>query len=44
VPGQPGPATRKFAITGGTGPYALARGQLTESGANRGVRTLDITL
>jgi hypothetical protein len=44
VPGQAGPATRRFAITGGTGPFALARGQVTESGANRSVRTLDITL
>jgi hypothetical protein len=44
VPKQLAPGTRTFAITGGTGPYALARGQVTESGANRRVRTLDITL
>jgi hypothetical protein len=46
VPGQPAPpgTTRTFPITGGTGPYAFARGQVTESGANLTVRTLDITL
>ena len=40
----PKPATRTFAITGGTGHYALARGQVTESGPNGSIRTLDITL
>jgi hypothetical protein len=36
-PAQP----RTFAITGGTGPYSLARGQLTEAGPDR---TLTVTL
>lgn len=40
----PKPATITFAITGGTGPYRLARGQVTESGQNGTVRTFDITL
>jgi hypothetical protein len=40
----PKPATIAFAITGGTGPYKLARGQVTESGPGRNTRTLDITL
>jgi hypothetical protein len=44
VPGQPASGTRTFAITGGTGAYALARGQVTESGLRLRVRTLDITL
>ena len=40
----PKPATITFAITGGAGHYALARGQVTESGPNGTVRTFDITL
>ena len=38
------PMEVKFAITGGTGPYALARGEVTESRPDGRNRTLDITL
>ncbi len=40
----PKPATITFSITGGTGFYKLARGEVTESGQDGRVRTLDITL
>lgn len=38
------PPTIRFAITGGTRPFQLARGQVTESGTNGTTRTFEITL
>jgi hypothetical protein len=39
--------SKEFAITGGTGPYATARGRITapgETGGNSNIRLLDIQL
>jgi hypothetical protein len=44
LPGQNAPVPHTFAITGGTGPYANARGQVEESGLNNRIRTLKIVL
>jgi hypothetical protein len=44
LPGQPAAVPHTFAITGGTGPYANARGQVEESGLNNRIRTLKIVL
>lgn len=39
----PSPPTITFAVTGGTTPFELARGEVTESGQNGRTRTFDIT-